>query len=204
MILNLNFPFIEVYSKKSVFMKLSAFFKKMALEYGPAGLFLMAFLDASSLLTPVTTVFTILILTRISDRYACIFSVLAGTFAGALAGWLMGHFVLISGENWLTVALQKLMSQGNGFSVELYYDLRGVLQKYHYFIFIAGTFTPIPYGMFSLTAGMVNISLPGFLFATLLSHSIKYTGIVLLSDTGNKIGLRVFKRAGQRIVRLRM
>jgi membrane protein YqaA with SNARE-associated domain len=175
-------------------MKLSAYFKKLALKFGPAGLFFMALLDASSLAIPVTTVFIIFILGRISDRRECIFYVLAGTLTGALAGWLIGHFVLISGEDWLTAALQKLMSQENGFSVELYYNLRGFMQRYNYLVFLTGTFTPIPYGMFSLTAGMSNISLTGFLIATLIGHSVKYIGIVLISDSLNKVSQRTFFR----------
>jgi membrane protein YqaA with SNARE-associated domain len=137
-------------------------------------LFAFAFIDASFLPLPVSTTFLLLIMldsTR-SVRYI-IFTVL-GTLAGSAAGYLTGHFVLLNTDGSLSGFLQFLFNHLPGFSENAYRGMETLYSKWGFWILFTASFTPIPYGLFSLSAGAFNFSFLLFCFATLLSQLLKY------------------------------
>lgn len=155
------------------------------IKCGPVILFLCALVDASFFATPVTTLFTLTILIKGTNRTESLITVITGTLAGAVAGYALGHFVLIKGEDWLIQLSQSVIENNAGFSVDLYYKIRSYFQSYGLLVLFAGSFTPVPYGMFSITSGMFNFNLLSFIFVTLISQVIKYTLITFLVSKGS-------------------
>ena len=98
--------------------------------------------------------------------YTTIFSVLGG-----VAGYMIGHFF------YDEVGIQiiekfNLIDEFNLFSKSI--------NEYGYlFIFIAG-FTPIPYKIAAITSGLVNISLVGFIFFSIISRGPRFIMEALL------------------------
>tara|TARA_Y100000741_G_scaffold202516_1_gene153979 strand:+ start:1026 stop:1601 length:576 start_codon:yes stop_codon:yes gene_type:complete len=98
--------------------------------------------------------------------YTTIFSVLGG-----IAGYMIGHFFY--DEIGIQIIEKfNLIDEFNLFSKSI--------NEYGYlFIFIAG-FTPIPYKIAAITSGLVNISLVGFIFFSIISRGPRFIVEALL------------------------
>ena len=98
--------------------------------------------------------------------YTTIFSVLGG-----FAGYMIGHFFY--DEIGIQIIEKfNLIDEFNLFSKSI--------NEYGYlFIFIAG-FTPIPYKIAAITSGLVNISLVGFIFFSIISRGPRFIMEALL------------------------
>jgi len=98
--------------------------------------------------------------------YTTIFSVIGG-----VAGYMIGHFFY--DEIGIQIIKKfNLIDEFNLFSKSI--------NEYGYlFIFIAG-FTPIPYKIAAITSGLVNISLVGFIFFSVISRGPRFIVEALL------------------------
>jgi len=142
---------------------------------------ILAFIDSFIFAAPVTTFFIIIIARKGTDVNKCLISVMGGILAGSIAGYALGYFVLIRGEEWLTGAAQLIMDKNAGFSVDLYYRIRSMYQSWGFLAMIAGAYTPVPYGMFSISSGLVKMNILLFLSLTFISHFIKYLLLAYLT-----------------------
>jgi len=157
------------------------FFDSLASKYYPFVLFSLAFIDSFFLATPITTVFILFVLKKRLNISKCLISVMAGILAGALAGYTLGYFTLIRGEDWLIREAQLIIDGNAGFSLTLYYKIRSLYQSLGFLVMLAGTFTPIPFGMFSISSGLLKMNIFWFLIITITGHSIKYLLIAYLT-----------------------
>ncbi len=133
--------------------------------YGTWALFLLAFSESSFFPIPpdILLIALAVAIPKKSLKYALICSV--GSILGGCFGYLIG---------W-----QFMSTIGEGII-----DFYGLTQKYDYIknlyinydawaIGIAG-FTPIPYKVFTITAGAFNINFPVFVIASLVSRSARF------------------------------
>jgi len=155
-------------------------------RYGELMLFILSVIDAFIFAMPVTTIFLVLVLMKEADFVKYVLAVLTGTITGALAGYTLGHQVLIKGEDFLTWTVQSIMDQSNGFSVSLYYKIRLLYKTWGIWILLFSAFTPFPYGIVAISSGLLNISLLSFFLITLISHAIKFTLIGFLIIKADK------------------
>jgi membrane protein YqaA with SNARE-associated domain len=153
-------------------------------------LFICAFADASFLPLPVTTIFLFLILmdTRIIVKY--VFIIVAGTLAGALAGFAIGHYAWIKPDGEFTGLAHFLFNIIPGFSAEVYEKVHSLFTKWDFWILCAATATPLPYGMFAVSSGVFEINIFIFFLATLISQGIKFSFLGLIAI---KAGPRITK-----------
>lgn len=159
-------------------------------KWGILVLFLCAFADASFLPLPVTTFFLILILlnTRMVFKYS--FFVILGTLAGSLAGYAVGHFVWLKPDGEFTGVVQFLFKNIPGFSAGAYEKVHSLYTKWDYWILCVAAITPVPYGVFSISSGVFEINVFIFLFTTLITQTIKFTFLALVTT---KLGSEVKK-----------
>lgn len=154
--------------------KVLDFLNRNALRHGYFLIFGLALIDAFFFAMPVTTAFIIMGTLKKININKCILSVLAGTLAGALAGYTLGYLVLLKGEVWLTATAQSVMDNNIGFSVNIYYEIRKIFLSRGFLVLLAAPFSPLPYGMFSITSGLLKINMIWFLILTIITHSVKY------------------------------
>lgn len=111
--------------------------------------------------------------------YTTIFSVLGG-----VAGYMIGHFFY--DEIGIQIIEKfNLIDEFNLFSKSI--------KEYGYlFIFIAG-FTPIPYKIAAITSGLVNISLVGFIFFSIISRGPRFIVEALLCKYLGKKAERIIR-----------
>ena len=133
--------------------------------YGTWALFLLAFTESSFFPIPpdILLVALAVAIPRKSLKYALVCSV--GSVLGGCFGYLIGwQFMAGIGEKIISFY---------GLSAKVDY-IGSLYQQYDaWAIGIAG-FTPIPYKVFTISAGMFNINFPVFVFASLVSRSARF------------------------------
>ena len=91
----------------------------------------------------------------------------------------MGHYLWLTGESFTPFA-EFFFCNVPGFSKELYFTIKDQFDMYGFLIIFTAGFTPIPYKIFTITAGAFNISFPLFFIASLVSRSARFFLISIL------------------------
>jgi membrane protein YqaA with SNARE-associated domain len=153
-------------------------------------LFIMAFVDASFLPLPVSTFFLLLILMNNSRALQYILFSTLGTIAGAMAGYSIGHSAIINAHGDTSGILQFLFDHIPGFSGNGFTKIQSLYSRWDFWIIFTASFTPIPYGVFSISSGLFGINLSIFFIATIISQAMKF---FLLAFFTIKVGPRTKK-----------
>lgn len=176
---------------KNWFSRINIWISQLAeTKWGLFALFVSAFADASFLPLPVTTLFLILILLNTRMILKSIFFVVLGTLAGAVAGYLTGHFAWLKSDGGFTGVVQFLFDNIPGFSANVYEKVHFMFTKWDFWILCIATVTPLPYGMFSVTSGVFDINIFIFLFTTFVCQTLKFS---FLSLAAMKLGAQADK-----------
>lgn len=128
-------------------------------------LFGLAFIESSVFPIPPDVLLIAMVLSRPAQAfyYAGICSV--GSVAGGLFGYAIGHFL------WQAV---------HGFFIPHIFSQAAfdwVSQKYavySFWVVFTAAFTPIPYKIFTIAAGVCGIHLAGFLIASVIGRSMRF------------------------------
>ena len=95
-------------------------------------------------------------------RYAAVTT--ATSLAGGIAGYAIGYFLFEAAEPWIRSAgYWPAYARGRE-----WFDAWGV-----WAVFVAG-FSPIPYKIFTISAGVATLSFPGFVFASLVGRGARF------------------------------
>lgn len=135
--------------------------------HGTWALFLISFAESSFFPIPPDPLLIALALgaPRRALFYAgiCTLGSVLGGMAGYLIGW--GAWEAVDGFFFAYVP---------GVSPEAFQHVAGLYDKWDFWaVFLAG-FTPLPYKVFSLSAGVFKISFPVFVAATVLSRGLRF------------------------------
>ncbi len=134
-------------------------------------LFGLAFAESSVFPVPPDVLLIALSLSapRRAFLYAAICS--AGSVVGGCAGYLIGwlFWTEVSGFFFTWV-----------FSEEVFDRVAAMYEAYAFWAVFAAGFTPIPYKVFTIAAGVFRISFPVFVIASLLSRSARFFLVALL------------------------
>jgi membrane protein YqaA with SNARE-associated domain len=90
-----------------------------------------------------------------------------GSVLGGLAGYAIGW------GTWQVVD-QYFYTYVPGVTPEAFVRVQALYARYDFWAIFAAGFTPIPYKVFTLSAGVFNISLAIFLFASTISRSARF------------------------------
>jgi membrane protein YqaA with SNARE-associated domain len=136
--------------------------------YGGAALFLNAVAESSFFPLPPDVLLIALSILRppLSFVYAAICSV------GSVLGGVLGYFLGLKGGRPL---LRRLISEERIRFVERYY------QRYDVWAVGIAGFTPIPYKVFTISAGAFDLDLKRFILVSLVSRSARFflVGLVI-------------------------
>ena len=128
---------------------------------GAGGLFLLAFVEA--VFFPVPPDLLLLILSLANPHLALFYA--AVCTAGTTIGGMLGYGIGLWGEHAI---LERF------FKAKKIKTVHDFLQKYEVWgIAIAG-FTPIPYKVFAISAGVFYLDFRKFVFATAISRGIRF------------------------------
>lgn len=130
-------------------------------------LVMLAFAEASFFPIPPDVLLITLSLSRpmLAWRYA--FAATLGSVSGGLLGYLIGYGLWSLTAEWFYRYVP-------GFTPQLFGQVGDLFARYDFWtVFIAG-FTPIPFKVFTITAGAFGINLPVFVLAALCSRALRF------------------------------
>lgn len=135
--------------------------------YGGLALFLIAFAESSFFPVPPDTLLIPLALMQVPR--ALVFAAVAA--AGSLSGGAFGYFLGLKGGRPILNHL---------FSAEKIALAQGYYGKYDVWAVFAGAFTPLPYKLFSISAGVFGLDFKRFMLASLLGRGGRFFAVGLV------------------------
>lgn len=98
-----------------------------------------------------------------SFYYALIASI--GSVLGGIGGYLIGFFLWGAvGNLFLTYVMKE----------ELFFAVQHKYELYSFWVVFTAAFTPIPYKVFTITAGVFHINFTGFVIASIIGRSSRF------------------------------
>ena len=153
------------------------------------GCFLFTFTNTSFFLT-----LALLNITR-AYRYALLATM--GTMAGAILGYSIGHFAWLNPDGDFTRLAHFVFDNIPGFSELSYNRIQLQYAKWDFWILFVASLMPVPYKLFSISAGVFDINIFMVCIATLISQGAKYYFLAIMAI---KLGHRVKELFQSRIV----
>lgn len=134
-------------------------------RFGTAALAALSFSESSFFPIPPDVLQIALSMERPKRSFHYALVSAAASVLGALLGWYIG-FALWS---WLEpVFVPHIISQANIDKVHTAFD------EYGFWALFAAAFTPIPFKVFTITAGMMKMNVPLFLLASAIGRSARF------------------------------
>ena len=143
-------------------------------KYGVVALALMAVSEASFFPIPPDVLLIALCLGSQSKsfKYALICS--AGSILGAIIGYGIGSILWWSSPSEFTGLANFFFNIIPGFSTDVFYSIKDQYEQWNFWIIFTAGFTPIPFKIFTITAGAFDINFLLFLIASTISRSARF------------------------------
>ena len=143
-------------------------------KYGVVALALMAVSEASFFPIPPDVLLIALCLGSQSKsfKYALICS--AGSIFGAIIGYGIGSLLWWSSPSEFTGLANFFFNIIPGFSTDVFYSIKDQYEQWNFWIIFTAGFTPIPFKIFTITAGAFDINFFLFLIASTISRSARF------------------------------
>ncbi len=142
--------------------------------YGGIALFLLAFAESSFFPIPPDALLIALVLgvTSKAFKYATICTI--GSITGALLGYSIGHFLWWTPTGEFTSVANFFFNHFPSFTHAVFYKIQGLYDQYNFWIIFTAGFTPLPYKVFTVSAGAFSINLPMFIIASIISRGGRF------------------------------
>lgn len=148
--------------------------------YGPLALFILAF--AESVFFPVPPDVLLIALAfgsqKKSFRFASYCTI--GSVLGAFVGYGLGHYTWIAANGEFTGFANFFFRNIPGFTVSLYHNIRQLFNEWDFWVIFTAGFTPIPYKVFTVSAGVFDINLIMFFIASIISRGARFFLVAFL------------------------
>lgn len=143
-------------------------------RWGALALFLIAFAESSFFPVPPDILLIALCLGAVSKsfKYAAICT--AGSVFGAIAGYMIGFFLWQTPAGEFTAVADFFFRVIPGFTHEKYMQISAWYNDYDFWVVFTGGFTPIPYKLITITAGVFKLNIPMFIFASIVSRGLRF------------------------------
>jgi len=147
--------------------------------YGAVALFVLAV--AESVFFPIPPDVLLIALALGQRRKALYFGLLcsAGSLCGGMIGYALGHYAWLTPDGFTALA-QFFFHNIPGFSEAVYADLGQRFEEWGFVIIFTAGFTPIPYKLFTVSAGAFDTSFPLFLLASATSRTARFMLVSIL------------------------
>jgi len=141
--------------------------------YGTVALFVLAVTESIFFPVPPDVLLIALALGRRNKAlyFGLICSI--GSLCGGTIGYMLGHYTWLTSDGFTPLA-QFFFHNVPGFSESLYVDMGQRFEEWGFVIIFSAGFTPIPYKLFTVSAGAFGISFPLFLLASATSRTARF------------------------------
>ncbi len=142
--------------------------------YGVPALFILAFAESSFFPIPPDV---LLIALAISIpvrafRYALVCSV--GSLLGGMFGYGIGYFLWWDAAGAYSGVANFFFAHIPGFTEEVFQKVQTGYENWNFWLVFTAGFTPLPYKVITISAGVCSIKFPVFLLASVISRSARF------------------------------
>jgi membrane protein YqaA with SNARE-associated domain len=137
--------------------------------HGERALFLLSFAESSFFPVPPDVLLAPLTLGAPKKWFRFALSCSIASVLGGILGYMIGVFLWDQIGGWVFAHLG-----GVGFTEENFAAFQDGYNKYDFWIVFTCGFTPLPYKVCTITAGIARIMFPGFLIASAVSRSARF------------------------------
>lgn len=142
--------------------------------YGNIALFVLSFIE--SIFFPVPPDVLLIALALGKPKKAFTFAAICsiGSVAGALVGYALGYYAWIAADGSFTGFAHFFFNNIPGFTEGLYFQIKALFDEWNFWVIFTAGFTPIPYKVFTITAGVFQMNLFMFIVASVISRSARF------------------------------
>ena len=137
--------------------------------HGERALFLLSFAESSFFPVPPDVLLAPLTLGAPKKWLRFALSCSIASVLGGILGYTIGMFLWNQIGGWVFAHLG-----GIGFTPENFEKFQQGYQQYDFWIVFTCGFTPLPYKVCTITAGVAKISFLGFIIASVISRSVRF------------------------------
>jgi membrane protein YqaA with SNARE-associated domain len=94
--------------------------------------------------------------------------------AGGIFGYLIGHFIWWQDANQFSGVALFFFKHIPGFTETVFFQVQELYESWNFWIIFTAGFTPIPYKIFTISAGAFDINFVMFLIASVISRSARF------------------------------
>ncbi len=141
--------------------------------YGTIVLFLLALTESIFFPVPPDVLLIALALGR--RNRAIYFGLICslGSLCGGVIGYTLGYYAWFTADGFTSLA-QFFFHHIPGFSEAVYTDLGRRFEEWGFVIIFTAGFTPVPYKLFTISAGAFGTPFPLFLLASVTSRTARF------------------------------
>ena len=143
-------------------------------KWGAFALFLLAFTEASFFPIPPDVLLIALCLGSRSKSLYFVAICSLGSALGAIFGYSIGYFLWWNGSQEFSQFANFFFNIIPGFSTEIFFDIKQKYEEWNFWVIFVSGFTPIPFKVFTVSAGAFNIDFNLFLIASLIARSARF------------------------------
>lgn len=134
-------------------------------KHAEQALFLLAFAESSFFPIP-PDVLLIAMVIALREKWRRYFLIcLAGSVLGGMAGYAIGYGVWEAVQTWFFTYV---------FSEEVFAKVRGLYQEHDFWVIFIAAFTPIPYKVFTIVAGVAHLDFVRFILASIVGRGGRF------------------------------
>ena len=143
-------------------------------KWGAYALFIMALAESSFFPIPPDVLLIGLALGKRKNAIYYAFICLTGSIIGAVIGYSIGAFLWWNSNQEFSALAQIFFNNIPGFDTDLFYNIKSQYDEWNFWIVFTAGFTPIPYKIFTISAGAFNINFPMFLIASIIGRGGRF------------------------------
>tara|TARA_B100001250_G_C19717280_1_gene752092 strand:- start:51 stop:665 length:615 start_codon:yes stop_codon:yes gene_type:complete len=143
-------------------------------KWGGVALFILAFVEASFFPIPPDVLLIALCLGLRTKAFRFVFICSIGSALGAVFGYSIGHFLWWNSNGEFSKFANFFINIIPGFSSEIFYNIQAKYKEWNFWIIFVSGFTPIPFKVFTVSAGAFKINFNLFLLASIVSRSARF------------------------------
>ena len=137
-------------------------------------MFIVSFTESSFLPIPADPLLIALGLGKTKRAFYYAFICTLASVLGGVFGYLIGYFIWWSSPGEYSQVAMFFFNVVPGFTIELFDKVKVQYEAYNFFVIFMAAFTPIPYKVFSISAGAFYINLPTFIIASILGRGLRF------------------------------
>jgi len=143
-------------------------------RWGAFALFFLAFIESSFFpIPPDVLLFALCLGSRSKSIYYVIVCSL-GSALGGIFGYSIGYFLWWNSAQEFSQFANFFFNTIPGFSAEIFFDIKQKYEEWNFWVIFVSGFTPIPFKVFTVSAGAFNINFNLFLIASLIARSARF------------------------------